>query len=177
MGRRLLTIALLIGSLAAATAAHAAGSDPHAKKPAADAHAPKKSAAHAAPAVKADAHPPKADAHAAKTTAVHAAKPAHAAAAGGPAPAGKPLATDLNALKDRINERVAEVRKVQQTATTAKPRPHGASAHGAEQSVERVRVVWKISVAWPEELQPRDEATKSGERVSVSWEMAPGPRP
>jgi len=193
MDRRLLTTALLIATLAlGATAAQA--SDPHAKKPAAEAHAPKpaehapktdgpapKADAHApkadGPAPKTDAHAPKADGHAPKAAEAPAAKPS-------PAASGKPTATDLHALKARIQERVAEVRKAQQAAAkTRTPERveralHGVSGQSADTTAERVRVVWRISVDWPDELQQRERVTTDGsEQVQVSWGMAGSPAP
>jgi hypothetical protein len=158
-----------------ATGAHGAGSDPHAKKPAAEAPAPKKAEGHAP---KVDAHA-KADAHAAQPGAHPAAANSHAAE--------KPLATNLHELSDRIQDRLVEVVRAQQAAAktggaaAAKPgsaaskaRPHARSDDAAKPRAprveQRIEVVWTISVAWPEELQPRDSAAQSGERVSLSWE-------
>ena len=171
MVRTRLTIVLLTGSLALAAPGVHAGSDPHAKKPAADAHAPKTTDAHA-PKPKTDAHPPKADAHP-PTAAAH--PPAAAVQAARKTDAGKPTATDLHELSERIQEKLVGVLKAQQAK---KPRPHDTPAHAtanqraeAVRSKERLEVVWKIDVVWPDQLQAGDDAALlNSERVAVSWE-------
>jgi long-chain acyl-CoA synthetase len=174
--------------------------DPHATKPAgADAHAAKPAApdAHATKKVAADAHSTKktagADAHAEKKSAAadphapsrggaHAAAHAdagHASAASPSKPATEktaPAARDLHALNERIQERVAEVRKAQSAKASAGPKAPAQQVRvHASAAQPRVTLVWRVSLDWPQELDDDSAATQShDERVSLSWApMAP----
>jgi hypothetical protein len=157
------------------------------KAPAADTHPLKNgtAAAHAGKpltttdASKNAAHPPPphAPVKAAKVEA-----PADAAAAASAVAGGEPLpvATDLHALNERIQERLSEVRKSQasQPARAKSPasRREASSAATAPTRAARIELSWRPSVTWPAELVtgvPAPPASLPVERVSVAW----GPQP
>jgi hypothetical protein len=130
--------------------------DPHAPKPAASPHAPKEPSA----------------------TAAHA--PAHSPAQSAPrADAEKlPIATDLRALNDRIQERLAEVRKGQASKPSSRSKPAGSRHIPAAASTPRIELVWRPSLTWPQELYAGAAASApqmpvATDRVSVAW----GPQP
>ena len=175
--------------------------DPQAqKKVAAEPHAPKTAAALEPPAAKkaapADLHAPKkaataganapsksvgADAHtsAAKTAA---ATREHGSPAAKGAPAADaqklPMATDLRALNDRIQERLAEVRKGQASKPSPRSKAAGSRHIPAPPSTLRIELVWRPSLTWPQELYGGAAASApqmpvAADRVSVAW----GPQP
>jgi hypothetical protein len=169
MIRALLTVVFVMAMGMWSAPARAAASDPHppAKPaPAANPHPPAKPAAtaggqrhdagHAKPAEPAKASKP-----------VAAAKPA---AASKPAAAKAATAAELEALNDRIHQRIAEVAKMQKSKASAVARTHAAPAPAPPAA--RVRLVWRASVAWPQELHEVPRAP-SDDRVSVSWGTAP----
>ena len=121
--------------------------------------------------------PPHAPVKAAKVEA-----PADAAAAASAVAGGEPLpvATDLHALNERIQERLSEVRKSQasQPARAKSPasRREASSAAAAPTRAARIELSWRPSVTWPAELVtgvPAPPAPLPVERVSVAW----GPQP
>jgi hypothetical protein len=143
--------------------AHAAASDPH--PPAKAGAASKPAAGHA----QASSHKPAADHKSApehKPAAVHkAAEPgAVPEAAARPALPRAATAAELEALSERIHQRVAEVTR------THKAKAATATAHQpAPAAVPRVHVEWRPSVSWPHELTDASAATDAGARVTLTW--------
>jgi hypothetical protein len=130
--------------------------DPHAVGPAASPHAGEKPSATAA---QRSAHSP-----------VHSAPAADADKL--------PIATDLRALNDRIQARLAEVRKGQVSRPSPRSKAAGSRHTPAPASTPRIELVWRPSVTWPQDLYGNAAATApqmplAADRASV----ARGPQP
>ena len=172
--RVLILVAVLAGAALCSWPAMAAASDPPAKK-AADPHADKKAAT--------ETHAPKmatAQPHTKKPSADSPAAKKAAKASASPEDAPLPLATDLQAVNDRIQERLAEVRKTQtaKSSSRAKVTASRREAPAARPAAPRVELVWRPSVSWPQELQSGATTAAApsplvSERVAVTW----GPQP
>ena len=155
--------------VASAAAKKVAPADAHAGKPLTTAEVSKNAAHAPAP-------------HAPVKTAAKVEAPAHAAAAASAVAGDEPLpvATDLNALNERIQERLSEVRKSQasQPARAKLPasRREASSMATAPGRPARIELSWRPSVTWPAELVTGDPAPPAPlpvERVSIAW----GPQP
>jgi hypothetical protein len=120
------------------------------------------------------------DKHAAASKPANAKEPA-AAAATAPSPTRATTSEDLRALNDRIQQRLAEVISRQKPAgarAAAQPATAARTAAPSAPPAPRVRLVWRASVDWPQELQeatasalPQEpqKAETSAPRVDVTW--------
>jgi hypothetical protein len=91
-------------------------------------------------------------------------KPAKESGVTAAASPGKPGPPNLAALAKSIEAGVAEVSKSWEKKPVARAAAPSRPAH------PRVRLEWRPSVSWPEELQDAPvDAQPPGERAAVSW--------
>jgi hypothetical protein len=175
MLRRTLILVTVLVAAALCSWPAAAASDPQAKKAAADPHAAKKVATETHASKTATAEPqtkiPSTDSPASKKGKTEAQTE----------DVPRPLATDLHAVNDRIQERLAEVRKAQAAKSSSGARAAASRREAPVSSrpaAPRVELVWRPSVTWPQELQSGEKTAAApvplaSERVAA----ARGPQP